>query len=317
MIPLICTQYFDPHADAVADELKTLGVNPFVLKRYEENTYFTACFNNKKHAVWICSEDQKVFLDNIGSIFWRVKPALSSEIPGEKTSVGDVFRSKEWGQTIEAIELLTADVVSINSGESRRKLRMKLYQKKLSLSCGLEIPETIISNSSDDLVKNFQTEDLVYKTLSSFFTNNGVIYTNKITKNDIQENSKSVFLAPGIFQAFIKKKHELRITIVGEKVFVAKIDSNRSIKTKIDWRYNQSESMFEPGELSSETQTNLLCFHKKAGLLYATYDFIVDVEGREIFLECNPGGQWLFLGDYLGSQITKEIAEYLLVCCKH
>ncbi len=194
---------------------------------------------------------------------------------------------------------------------------MKLYQKKLSLSCGLEIPETIISNSSNDLIKNFQTEDLIYKTLSSFFTNNGVIYTNKVTKDDIQENSKSIFLAPGIFQAFIKKRHELRITIVGEKVFIAKIDSNRNLKTKIDWRYNQSESMFEPGELSSETQAKLLCFHKRAGLLYATYDFIVDLENREIFLECNPSGQWLFLGDYLGSKITKEIAEYLLVCGKH
>ena len=39
---------------------------------------------------------------------------------------------------------------------------------------------------------------------------------------------------------------------------------------------------------------------------------IIFNEDREIFLECNPSGQWLFLGDDLGTQITKEIAKFML-----
>jgi len=194
---------------------------------------------------------------------------------------------------------------------------MKLYQKKLALSCDLQIPETIISNSSIDLNNNFKCEDLIYKTLSSFFTDKGVIYTNKVSKNDINDNSIAIALAPGIFQAFVEKQYELRITIVGEKMFIAKVDSNRNDKTKIDWRYNQSESMFKPGDLTIETQAKLINFHKKAGLKFATYDFIVDINGCEIFLECNSSGQWLFLGESMGAEITKEIASFMLTSHKH
>ena len=140
-----------------------------------------------------------------------------------------------------------------------------------------------------------------------------VYYTpSSVSCNKIKTSATSIQLAPGIFQELVEKEHELRVTIVGDDVFVAKVDSQKSGHTKLDWRRDQSEHYFSWGNLQKDTKTKLLEFHRQTGLTYATYDFIVKKSGEEVFLECNPNGQWLFLGDEIGNEITTAIAKKLL-----
>lgn len=70
--------------------------------------------------------------------------------------------------------------------------------------------------------------------------------------------------------------------------------------------------MYDTYSLTPKTHKKLMQFHKKSGLIYAAYDFIVDSSGNEIFLECNPGGQWLWIEHALQQPISKAIATALL-----
>jgi hypothetical protein len=99
---------------------------------------------------------------------------------------------------------------------------------------------------------------------------------------------------------------------VGTRHYVVKIDSQSSDKTALDWRRQQDRAMYSHGNLSANTLERLLQFHKQAGIVYGAYDFIVDKEGREIFLECNPGGQWLWLDNNLSLGITDGVVDLLL-----
>ena len=48
------------------------------------------------------------------------------------------------------------------------------------------------------------------------------------------------------------------------------------------------------------------------GLAYAAFDFVVTPDGRWVFLECNPGGQYGWLEGQTGLPITRQQARALL-----
>ena len=47
-------------------------------------------------------------------------------------------------------------------------------------------------------------------------------------------------------------------------------------------------------------------------LNFGAFDFIVTPDDEWIFLEINPNGQWLWLEQKLGINISKKIVEYLV-----
>jgi D-alanine-D-alanine ligase-like ATP-grasp enzyme len=46
-------------------------------------------------------------------------------------------------------------------------------------------------------------------------------------------------------------------------------------------------------------------------LEYGALDFVLTPDGRFVFLEINPNGQWLWLDDMLSLGITTAVAEWL------
>ena len=58
---------------------------------------------------------------------------------------------------------------------------------------------------------------------------------------------------------------------------------------------------FFPWQISEELKERLLEFHKKAGLGFGAYDFL-ERGDDVIFLECNPGGAWLWLEMWIWPQ---------------
>lgn len=309
---LICTQNLDYHAESVAAAIENQGGSPIIFKRYNAGNYITYQFNSGTFAAWLHIDGKKYSLkQDIAGVFWRIKPALPSEIPGAAAMLEDKFRAYEWRNVILALESFVIGK-SINPLEAQSKLSRKVLQLQLAIECGLLVPNTVVSNHSTDILSMLSGNKIIYKTANTFMTYDATIFTNQVTAETIGINANAIFLAPGIFQTEIAKMYELRVTIVAEYVFVVKIDSQRQALTRLDWRHDQREYLFSPGQLSEDTSRKLLEFHRRSGLIFATYDFIVDTNGAEIFLECNPAGQWLFVGDKLGLPISEAIAAELL-----
>lgn len=312
MAILICTQDFDVHAESVAEQINLLGGDALLFKRYNLENYITYHFSGDAHACWVSIDGNKYLLSrDIQGILWRIKPILLSEIPGAESSMEDKFRMHEWRQALYPLEDFS--MISVNPMNAQTKMNRKASQIKLAIECGLMIPTTVISNFYLDILGHLDDEDLVYKTQSSFVTDDQLIFTNKVEREKIKSSSSSIALAPGIFQNLVEKSYELRVVIVAKNIFISKIDSQKKSLTTLDWRYDQSKSMFSDGVLSDDIQNKLFDFHEKSGLIFATYDFIVDTEGNEIFLECNPNGQWLFVEEDKGRAISEALARTLLL----
>ncbi len=62
-----------------------------------------------------------------------------------------------------------------------------------------------------------------------------MIFTTKISKQDL-DRSNELQYAPCMFQEYVPKKTEFRVTIIGNVIRAAEIHSQKSEKTKHNWR---------------------------------------------------------------------------------
>lgn len=311
---LICAQHDDPHVASVASNIKKNGGKPIIFERFRRDHFISYVFSQGEHSAYLNIEGCKYCLSSdFISVWWRIKPLVSSELPGGYGGLKEQFCVSEWRNTLYSLSSFLLNKKWINPLSVSHQLNNKPYQLLLATQCGLLIPETVITNDAN-VVSSFidKNKRTIYKSISSFYSDNIAIYTTEIDQKIILSDINAISIAPSIYQTLIEKEYELRVTVVGNKVFTAKIDSQKTTVSKIDWRQGNYDDMFSEGYLSESTKIKLLNFHNKSGLVYAAYDFIVDKNGKEIFLECNPSGQWLWLEDQPGLAISKAVANELM-----
>ena len=109
-------------------------------------------------------------------------------------------------------------------------------------------------------------------------------------------------LTPGIFQPLVEKRHELRVTVMGERVISARLLSQADARTQLDWRARSVDLAVEPDTLPATVERSVRELMRRLGLVFGCLDFIVTPEGRHVFLEVNPMGQFLWI-----EQLAPEI----------
>ncbi|MDV4027574.1 hypothetical protein CMT46_03755 [Elizabethkingia anophelis] len=196
------------------------------------------------------------------------------------------------------------------------KAENKLYQLKLAKEIGFNVPNTIVTNSHRE-IKDFYNQNscqIIVKPLSQSIINNENnslehIFTNLIDKNHI-ENLSNFDITPCIFQQYVEKDFELRITVVGEKIFVAGVNSQTDEVAKIDWR--KGELKFYASEIPANISSMCIELVKKLDLKFGAIDIIKDKKGNFVFLEINPNGQWVWIENETGLKISEALIEELL-----
>ena len=140
---------------------------------------------------------------------------------------------------------------------------------------------------------------------------NAAIPTTEISVDELERRRDQIEICPTQFQSRIDKKYELRVTVVGQRVFAVKIDTQATELTKVDWRVHADLCPHSVYELPMKIHDFCLRFLKEFDLDYGAFDFIVDGEGEYVFLENNPFGQYLWLELETDLPITEEIIRLL------
>lgn len=186
----------------------------------------------------------------------------------------------------------------------------KIYQLKVAKRTGLTIPDTIITNSSQELV-----DDQLYivKALDTpLFYENGqemFTYSTEASGKDIKESS--IREAPVIIQECIKDKIDLRVTVVGDCTFPAKI-TKKGFGIEGDWRKTKKEELqYAPCVLPPDIESKILNVMKELRLSFAGIDLALS-NGKYYFIEVNPTGEWGWLVGTTGYDIHKAITDWLM-----
>lgn len=193
----------------------------------------------------------------------------------------------------------------------------KVKQLRLAADFGMEIPRTVVTNDPE-AVRRLHTAcggRIVAKLLNALSTSMGqaplFVHTSAVSDEDL-EDLESLSLSPMIFQERIEKDIELRVAYVGGKCFAGAVDAAQTAG-QVDWRLARvDECPWQPVELPGPDQEKLVCLMDALGLRYGAVDFIRTPEGKHVFLEVNPAGEWGMLEKYLGLPIAAAIAEELL-----
>jgi glutathione synthase/RimK-type ligase-like ATP-grasp enzyme len=197
----------------------------------------------------------------------------------------------------------------------------KQLQLQIASKVGLLTPRTLTSNNPE-AVKKFAQEcpqGIITKMLSSFaiYDDQGrenVVFTTPVKDEDL-ENMEGLRFCPMTFQENVPKALELRTTIVGHRVFTAAVDSQSLEGSTYDWRKEGRtlSKNWQPYNLPEDIEKKLLKLMAEFGLNYGAIDIIVTPDGRHVFLEVNPVGEFFWLEIYSPHYpISQAIAEVLL-----
>lgn len=196
----------------------------------------------------------------------------------------------------------------------------KFTQLKLAEQIGMNIPSTLVTNNSDHLAPFYQEQqsDIIMKMHHSFAIydhtgNENVVFTNKFPEQYLSDK-KALQLCPLTFQKNLVKKRELRVTVVGEKIFSAAVDSQKMERAQYDWR-KEGEALLDDWyeyDIPSQLKKQILKLMDLYQLNYGAMDFIETPDGKFHFLEVNSGGEFMWLDTLFQGKISESIADVLL-----
>lgn len=117
-----------------------------------------------------------------------------------------------------------------------------------------------------------------------------------------------VAVCPMVFQEEVPKQHELRVTVVGDRLFTAAIDPRGTV----DWRQHpELVRSFTPWRLDPAVGHAILRLMDRLGLELGTVDLIVRPDGRHVFLEVNTVSFFDFVEEPTRLPISEAVADLL------
>lgn len=265
----------------------------------------TYCDQSVKH-IFTLPNGSKFSSEEIQSV-WLRRPQvaeISEEITGDQErELSNIECEYHLEGLFQSIETLC-----INNRVKHRQATRKVYQLQMAQKSGLRIPKTLITNNPT-AVKTFweQNDAIIYKPVQGI--RDKIVQTTIVDKEHLAALD-SIKFAPVAFQEFIPAEYDLRVTVVGNKIFTGRIESQKS-KSKIDWRFDLGHETV-PYELPQKIAEKILHYMQQMGLIYGAIDLRVTPQGEYVFFEVNPGGQYLFVEVDTKLPISQAIAELLI-----
>jgi glutathione synthase/RimK-type ligase-like ATP-grasp enzyme len=118
------------------------------------------------------------------------------------------------------------------------------------------------------------------------------------------------------FQECVPKRSELRVTIIGDDIFVAELLSQDHARTQYDWRHYDVQTPMRAATLPAEMVDRCFALVRGYGLNFGALDFILTPDDRYVFLEINPNGQWMWVQDKVPELRMKEAMAACLIRAK-
>jgi hypothetical protein len=189
----------------------------------------------------------------------------------------------------------------------------KPAQLVAALQSGFQVPRTLATNDPTEILAFVRAAPgrVVFKTFCS-------LAPTTVVTDEMLAEPELLRWTPGIYQHYIDKTYEVRVTVIGDRVFAARINSQATSRGKIDWREAQRSPGGRPGDLTFEAvglprPIEGCCRRliRSLGLAFGTIDLVV--KGRKhVFLEVNSSGQFLFVEAETGVPLLDALAKMLL-----
>ncbi len=305
---LIVTNRADLHADIVSAKLAAAGGAPFRLNLDEFPEHFALSLEFVRgrwegELTYLPTRDTLAVRD-IGAV-WMRKKASFSFLSADLTSQERAYAEGEMEHVLFSL-LYSLDCYWMSHPAALRGALWKGEQLLRAARLGFRVPPSLVTNRrpSVDAFRAKMGGDIIFKALSSSSLAAeavspeeriaGALPTTRIT-DEHEAALDAVVELPCFFQQHVPKRYEVRATVIGDRVFAARIDSQDDPRTATDYRDFSTEIRYAVERLPPEIERRCLELVRGYSLTYGAIDLIVTPKGEYVFLENNPVGQFLFI----------------------
>ncbi|MES2323853.1 MAG: hypothetical protein V4633_16460 [Pseudomonadota bacterium] len=305
---LIVTHSSDLHADLVVERMLARDHQPFRIdldafpRDYQlSQTFVNGCMSTQMRR---CPDGEWLDLARVGAV-WIRKAANYAFLSEDLSLQERAYAKLETEQALFGV-LYTLDCYWMSHPAALRASQWKGEQLQRAMRMGFRIPASIVTNCAER-VRAFRRAiggQMIFKTMSTPTLaaedvdgaeriSDGVLTT--LVDDAMMENLDAVGELTCHFQEYIPKQYELRVTVIGERVFAARIHSQDDRRSAIDSRDMAADVRYAAHVLPREIEQRCREFVHSYGLNYGALDLIVTPEGEFVFLENNPAGQFLYI----------------------
>ncbi|WP_175412029.1 ATP-grasp ribosomal peptide maturase [Streptomyces sp. TRM64462] len=312
---LIVAAANDWPTDRVVTELADRGVEVFRMDTADFPQRLALAGRIDQEHGWageLATRHRTVDLSRVGAVYYRAPGAF--QFPRGMSASEERFAAAQARAGLGGI-LSSLECRWVNHPTALARAEYKPVQLAAARDCGLRIPATLITNRPE-AVADFARQaagPIVFKPVSSpVLIEDGrlkSVYTRLLTAEDLAD-LRGVELTAHLFQAWVDKGHEVRLTIVGERMFAARIDAG-SDAAHIDWRSDYGSLSYTPTSVPDSVAAAVRRLMDRLRLRYGAADFVVDPSGDWWFLEVNPCGQWDWIQGATGQPVAQAIADEL------
>ena len=310
MTVLIVSSFADPHARGVIAELAKLGteVELLDLADYPGKLTLTLAFGDGKRRFLLKRPGEgQLDLDTVRAVWWRRPGAFS--LP--KSLRDPAHRRLAQSEANAAFQGLFAamEALWINEPTLDALASYKPYQLALAQRLGLEIPHTVMTSDPEEAREFWRVcqSDVIYKQFIAL--PDAWWETRRLGETETKATDEAIRLAPVIFQRHVAAVADLRVTVIGDEIFAAAVDL-RDLDYNVDVRINlNAKHVAHP--LPNDVADKLRGLMRRLGLIYGAIDLRLTADGRYVFLEINPAGQFLYVEQQTGQPIAAALAARL------
>jgi len=311
---LLLTGRLDVHADLVVEELGRRGVPVLRVDPgdFPARMSVTATFDGRWRTVLRTAGEQgrTLDLDALRGAYYRrpspfrLPPGLSEE---ERRWAGLEARVGLGG-------LLAAVRCWLNHPARIGAAEYKPVQLAAAASAGLATPRTLVTNdpaAAAAFARDLATGGVVYKPFSSVTEVGGArafVHTTAVTSEQVAD--EGVRSTAHLFQERVDKACEVRLTVVDDRLLAARLTA-RSAGAQVDWRAAPDAVDYGTVEVPPEVAAGVVRMLAALELRFAAMDFAVDRDGRWLFLDLNPNGQWAWIEQETGLPICAAVCDAL------
>jgi hypothetical protein len=302
---LILTNSQDVTADYLAAVLRGRGV-PFL--RLDTDTLLERITFHSASTGPIIRAGAEWYAPGQFTNVWYRRPERLAHRAIDSSPEGK-FALEEWAEALEGFFAHIPDNNWVNHPAQNVRASHKLEQLSRAAALGLVVPDTLVTQDPAEL-RGFHARhggDIICKPMASGCVErpgdapDSLVYTNRVTSSDLSDLDE-LRVCPTLFQRFIQKECDVRITLIDEHVHAVGLtarDAGGGQRCDIR-RNNMDDVIYRPISPPAEVRSRLLALTASYSLRFAAIDMAVTPGGEWVFFEVNPNGQWAWL-DLLGA----------------
>lgn len=312
MSVLVLADERDPSADAMVLELQERGVEVHRLDTawFPAQLSLSARLRGGGWAGHLCTGHRTVELEAIHAIWYRSPKAY--RFPPELNTVELDHAKVEAKYGLGGV-LMSLPVLWVNHPSRLADSAYKPFQLAVAARCGLNVADTLITNSKAS-VESFANEGrTVTKMLGAVSIVEGGVrkfaYTDPVDDAGLGD-LRGIEATAHQIQRWVPKKHEARTFVVGDHITTVAIYAH-SASGYIDWRTGYDSNAYELIGPPASVVAGMRRLMTEMRLVYGALDFIIGPDDTWTFLEVNAGGQYGWIEEATGAPITGQLAELL------